>query len=49
MLKGSYGSCYNFFPKTFILPTEYLSFIRYYSEDQEKKNNVILLKINKKN
>ncbi|OUM69073.1 hypothetical protein PIROE2DRAFT_3144 [Piromyces sp. E2] len=41
MLKGSYGSCYNFFPKTFILPTEYLSFIKYYSEEREKNIHTI--------
>ncbi|ORX54877.1 hypothetical protein BCR36DRAFT_13404 [Piromyces finnis] len=41
MLKGSYGSCYNFFPKSFILPTEYLSFIKYYSEEREKNINTI--------
>ncbi|ORX76957.1 TTL-domain-containing protein [Anaeromyces robustus] len=40
-LKGSYGSCYNFFPKTFILPTEYLLFIKYYSEESEKNINSI--------
>lgn len=44
-LKGSYGSCYNFFPKTFLLPSDYLSFIKYYSEEQEKKINVIFITI----
>lgn len=35
-LAGSYGPIYNFVPTTFVLPNEYVSFMREYAEQTEK-------------
>eukprot|EP00742_Colponemidia_sp_Colp-10_P009408 GILJ01010255.1.p1 GENE.GILJ01010255.1~~GILJ01010255.1.p1 ORF type:complete len:570 (-),score=77.68 GILJ01010255.1:113-1771(-) len=35
-LKAVYGSVYNFFPVSFILPSEYTKFVHHYSEQESK-------------